>query len=190
MTMRTNFCKRRTINVGCNLEVFGSWQATRLTRIRTWQINEDTIISLEMLESFCEKNHNMERFYSISVEHVNGFDTTCCYTYSTIAEAWNDWNFMVGKGDSIPLCKPKQYEIINFPEGEKIEFPVYFWEDALEQIEEKLNIFWSLEPIGKNWKNDLLLRNACVLSRNMSEFFWLFRTSKTEFNIRRYGINC
>ena len=184
--MTTNFYKMKTMTSD-GLEILGNWHAVRSTQIRALNANENTVITLNMIEHFSEKLPHIKKRYSIFVEDTKGFNSTFCYSYYTTAEAYKDWNFMVGNGATCPINQEKT-TVVNYITNEVLEFTFLRKETKLVELAGYLYDMWGYRPVSHTWQDKLdKLGIADFQIEEGYGYVTVFWNEENEFFIRQYG---
>lgn len=171
------------------MEVLGKWHASRFEVMRTKHIGIDTLAVLEVHETLCEKNSKLCKFYVISIEHVNGFDSFVCYAYCSLKEAWNDWNFMVEGGLNCPLTHYHETDVvISYITGEILEYSILSKEKQLDTLAEHLYDMWGYQPVSHRWKERLNQMGVTDFQiEDGKGYVSVFWNEENEFCVRQYG---
>ena len=169
----TRFFKHEISSNNLQLQNYvGEWTAWRHSIMRTYHIEGSGVVTLEKCENFDDKHHIIQAHYVIGIDNEHGFDYCACHLYSTLAEAWRDWEFMVAAGTSVPVAY-QDVRIRNFVTGEILDTSFSQSRDFLSQLLEVLDLYWGYcysEPDYRQaWEYDgMMLANL-----NNKEFVWI-----------------
>ena len=154
-------------------ELCGNWMAWRHSIMRTYHLENGGIALLEKHENFDDKHHTIKVHYVIGLDSEYGFDYYPCYHYSTLAEAWRDWEFMVAAGTSVPVVARQSVRIRNFVTGEILDTSFSQSRDFLSQLLEVLDLYWGYHYSEPDYRQAWEYDGMMLASLNSNTFVWI-----------------
>jgi hypothetical protein len=153
-------------------ELCGNWMAWRHSIMRTYHLENGGIALLEKHENFDDKHHTMQVHYVIGIDNEYGFDYYPCHHYTTLAEAWRDWEFMVAAGTSVPVAR-QDVRIRNFVTGEILDTSFSQSRDFLSQLLEVLDLYWDYRYSEPDYRQAWEYDGMILANLNNKELVWV-----------------
>lgn len=164
--------------------------AQRSSIMRTCALYGDYVLVIEKEEWYSDSYPVPNVFYVIGIEDNGGFDYTELGIHSSLAEAWEDYNFIVGSGLSCSLTPEVYDKVINVLTGEILEYPIFTKESQLLALAEHLYDTWGYQPVSRRWQerlNQMGVADFEAEDGHIYAYVSVFWNEEHEFYIRQYG---